>query len=127
MVEQNKILENITKQNTTGQNKTEEKWEDLDPEVQEGLRRYFVKQIQEALKNNRYDLTTLRIIYYNDSAQKTPAVRKNVRGMNAPITNNATIIPIGFSSGIVGFSWPDVLQNAVIRCIALLFQEKHFR
>lgn len=65
--------------------------------------------------------------YYNDSAQKTPAVRKNVRGMNAPITNNATIIPTGFSSGIVVFSWPDVLQNAVIRCIALLFQEKHFR
>ena len=65
--------------------------------------------------------------HYNDSAQKTPAVRKNVRGMNAPITNNATIIPTGFSSGIVGFSWPDVLQNAVIRCIALLFQEKHFR
>lgn len=65
--------------------------------------------------------------YYNDSAQKTPAVRKNVRGMNAPITNNATIIPTGFSSGVVGFSWPDVLQNAVIRCIALLFQEKHFR
>ena len=65
--------------------------------------------------------------YHNDSAQKTPAVRKNVRGMNAPITNNATIIPTGFSSGIVGFSWPDVLQNAVIRCIALLFQEKHFR
>lgn len=64
---------------------------------------------------------------YNDSAQKTPAVRKNVRGMNAPITNNATIIPTGFSSGIVGFSWLDVLQNAVIRCIALLFQEKHFR
>ena len=67
------------------------------------------------------------VLYYNDSAQKTPAVRKNVRGMNAPITNNATIIPTGFSSGIVGFSWPDVLQNAVIRCIALLFQEKHFR
>ena len=65
--------------------------------------------------------------YYNDSAQKTPAGRKNVRGMNAPITNNATIIPTGVSSGIVGFSWPDVLQNAVIRCIALLFQEKHFR
>ena len=64
---------------------------------------------------------------YNDSAQKTPAVRKNVRGMNAPITYNATIISTGFSSGIVGFSWPDVLQNAVIRCIALLFQEKHFR
>ena len=64
---------------------------------------------------------------YNDSAQKTQAVRKNVRGMNAPITNNASIIPTGFSSGIVGFSWPDVLQNAVIRCIALLFQEKHFR
>lgn len=67
------------------------------------------------------------VAHYNDSAQKTPAVRKNVRGMNAPITNNATIIPTGFSSGIVGFSWPDVLQNAVIRCIALLFQEKHFR
>lgn len=66
-------------------------------------------------------------IHYNVSAQKTPAVRRNVRGMNAPITNNATIIPTGFSSGIVGFSWPDVLQNAVIRCIALLFQEKHFR
>ena len=64
MVEQNKILENITKQNTTGQNKTEEKWEDLDPEVQEDLRRCLVKQIQEALKNNRYDLTTLRVIYY---------------------------------------------------------------
>ena len=75
------------------------------------------------------DIVTITSILsdYNDSAQKTPAVRKNVRGMNAPITNNATIIPIGFSSGIVGFSWPDVLQNAVIRCIALLFQEKHFR
>ena len=46
----------------------------------------------------------LGIAYYNDSAQKTPAVCKNVRGMNAPITNNATIIPTGFSSGIVGFS-----------------------
>lgn len=69
----------------------------------------------------------LGIAYYNDSAQNPPAVRKNVRGMNALITNNATIIPTGFSSGIVGFSWPDVLQNAVIRCIALLFQEKHFR
>ena len=43
-------------------------------------------------------------IDYNDSAQKTPAVRKNVRGMNAPITNNATIILTGFSSGIVGNS-----------------------
>ena len=42
--------------------------------------------------------------HYNDSAQKTPAVRKNVRGMNAPITNNATIILTGFSSGIVGNS-----------------------
>ena len=41
---------------------------------------------------------------YNDSAQKTLAVRENVRGMNAPITNNATIIPTGFSSGIVGNS-----------------------
>ena len=69
----------------------------------------------------------LGMLDYNDSAQKTPAGRKNVRGMNAPITNNATIIPTGFSSGIVGFSWLDVLQNAVIRCIALLFQEKHFR
>lgn len=46
------------------QNKTEEKLEDLDPEVQESLRQYFVKQIQDALKNNRYDLKTLRIIYY---------------------------------------------------------------
>lgn len=54
----------MVEQNTTGQNKTEEKWEDLDPEVQESLRRYFIKQIQDALKNNRYDLTTLRIIYY---------------------------------------------------------------
>lgn len=84
-------------------------------------------------KNNQgYHGTTTaygwkRLYNYNDSAQKTPAVRKNVRGMNAPITNNATIIQTGFSSGIVGFSWPDVLQNAVIRCIALLFQEKHFR
>ena len=42
--------------------------------------------------------------HYNDSAQKTPAGRKNVRGMNAPITNNATIILTGFSSGIVGNS-----------------------
>lgn len=39
----------MVEQNTTGQNKTEEKWEDLDPEVQEDLRRYFVKQIQDAL------------------------------------------------------------------------------
>ena len=69
----------------------------------------------------------VQLMNYNDSAQKTPAVRKNVRGMNAPITNNATIIPTGFPSGIVVFSWPDVLQNAVIRCIALLFQEKHFQ
>lgn len=44
------------------------------------------------------------LAYYNDSAQKTPAVRKNVRGMNAPITNNATIIPTGFSSGILDLS-----------------------
>lgn len=43
---------------------TEEKWENLDPEAQEGLRLCFVKKIQDALKNNRYDLTTLRIIYY---------------------------------------------------------------
>lgn len=76
---------------------------------------------------NRAELRQWLLENYNDSAQKTPAVRKNVRGMNAPITNNSTIIPTGFSSGIVGFSWPDVLQNAVIRCIALLFQEKHFR
>jgi len=64
---------------------------------------------------------------YNVSAQKTLAVRKNVPGMNAPITNNATIIPTGFSSGIASFSRLDVLQNAVIRYIALMFQEKHFR
>ena len=82
----------------------------------------------ENVQKGTYPLSrSFYIAYYNDSAQKTPAVRKNVRGMNAPITNNATIIPTGFSSGIVGFSWPDVLQNAVIRCIALLFQEKHFR
>ena len=35
--------------------------------------------------------------------RKTLAVRKNVPGMNAPITNNATIIPTGFSSGIASF------------------------
>ena len=72
---------------------------------------------------------SVRIFYndYNVSAQKTLAVRKNVRGMNAPIVYKPDIIPTDFSSGIVGFSWPDVLQNAVIRCIALLFQEKHFR
>ena len=40
------------------------------------------------------------VLNYNDSAQKTLAVRENVRGMNAPITNNATIIPTGFSSGL---------------------------
>ena len=79
------------------------------------------------LKELAEEQTKRLLEYYNDSAQKTPAVRRNVRGMNAPITNNATIIPAGFSSGIVGYSWPDVLQNAVIRCIALLFQEKHFR
>ena len=79
-------------------------------------------------KENAHELFAVVVdVDYNDSAQKTSAVRKNVRGMNAPITNNATIIQTGFSSGIVGFSWPDVLQNAVIRCIALLFQEKHFR
>ena len=32
-----------------------------------------------------------------------------------------------FSSGIASFSRLDVLQNAVIRYIALMFQEKHFR
>ena len=83
----------------------------------------FAKRLVEIVNDDPDDFNS----YYNDSAQKTPAVRKNVRGMNAPITNNATIIQTGFSSGIVGFSWPDVLQNAVIRCIALLFQEKHFR
>ena len=31
----------MVEQNTTGQNKTEEKWEDLDPEAQEGLRRWL--------------------------------------------------------------------------------------
>ena len=97
--------------------------------------RALVKMLEEREQSNKVKLESLKAGEtfcigeddYNVSAQKTPAVRKNVRGMNAPITNNATIIPIGFSSGIVGFSWPDVLQNAVIRCIALLFQEKHFR
>ena len=86
-----------------------------------------VLERKSVLRDYKKRLLSVLPLYYNDSAQKTPAVRKNVRGMNAPITNNATIIPTGFSSGIVGFSWPDVLQNAVIRCIALLFQEKHFR
>lgn len=86
-----------------------------------------IKISENDLKRDHKMQEYARCADYNDSAQKTPTVRKNVRGMNAPITNNATIIPTGFSSGIVGFSWPDVLQNAVIRCIALLFQEKHFR
>ena len=46
----------------------------------------------------------MRTFNYNVSEQKTPAVRKNVRGMNAPIAYNANIIPTGFSSGIFGFS-----------------------
>ena len=91
--------------------------------------RYMLSQkpLTHAIDESKQATGNIFLDNYNDSAQKTPAVRKNVRGMNAPITNNATIIPTGFSSGIVGFSWPDVLQNAVIRCIALLFQEKHFR
>ena len=98
----------------------------------ESINEVFASYLHQKQGYDNYsDYTLLKIkgaaYDYNDSAQKTPAVRKNVRGMNAPITNNATIIPTGFSSGIVGFSWPDVLQNAVIRCIALLFQEKHFR
>lgn len=93
----------------------------------EGQTRRLYTNIDQVEQVNRLHFYPDLTGYYNDSAQKTPAVRKNVRGMNAPITNNATIIPTGFSSGIVGFSWPDVLQNAVIRCIALLFQEKHFR
>lgn len=95
---------------------------------------FLIETLKEDMIRQYYDkkwypesFYLLAMVDYNDSAQKTPAVRKNVRGMNAPITYNATIIPTGFSSGIVGFSWPDVLQNAVIRCIALLFQEKHFR
>jgi len=105
-------------------------------ELKNELRKSVKKEVKDELEKLREENKKLQGIKenfesikedYNDSAQKTPAVRKNVRGMNAPITNNATIIPTGFSSGIVGFSWPDVLQNAVIRCIALLFQEKHFR
>lgn len=34
--------------------------------------------------------------YYNDSAQKTPAVRKNVRGMNAPNHYNQASFQQGF-------------------------------
>ena len=33
---------------------------------------------------------------YNDSAQKTPAVRKNVRGMNAPNHYNQASFQQGF-------------------------------
>ena len=47
--------------------------------------------------------------YYNVSAQKTPAIRKNVRGMNAPIVYKPDIIPTDFSSGIWNLFWPDVL------------------
>ena len=72
---------------------------------------------------------SVRIFYndYNVSAQKTLAVRKNVRGMNAPIVYKPDIIPTDFSSGIWNLFWPDVLQSAEIQCTALLFQEKHFR
>jgi len=60
----------------------------------------FAKRLVEIVNDDPDDFNS----YYNDSAQKTLAVRENVRGMNAPITNNATIIPTGFSSGIVGNS-----------------------
>ena len=39
-------------------------------------------------------------LFYNDSAQKTPAVRKNVRGMNAP---NHYKLPFLFFSLITVF------------------------
>ena len=59
---------------------------------------------------------SVRIFYndYNVSAQKTPAVRKNVRGMNAPIVYKPDIIPTDFSSGIWNLFWPDVLPSAEI-------------
>ena len=72
---------------------------------------------------------SVRIFYndYNVSAQKTPAVRKNVRGMNAPIVYKPDIIPTDFFSGIWNLFWPDVLPSAEIQCTALMFQEKRFR
>ena len=75
------------------------------------------------------DIVTITSILsdYNDSAQKTPAVRKNVRGMNAPIVYKICIIPTDFSSGIWNLFWPDVLPSAEIQCTALMFQEKRFR
>ena len=47
--------------------------------------------------------------YYNVSAQKTPAIRKNVRGMNAPIVYKPDIIPTDFFFFIWNLFWPDVL------------------
>ena len=75
------------------------------------------------------DIVTITSILsdYNDSAQKTPAVRKNVRGMNAPIVYKPDIIPTDFFSGILNLFWPDVLPSAEIQCTALLFQEKRFQ
>lgn len=64
---------------------------------------------------------------YNVSAQKTLSVRKNVRGMNAPIVYKPDIIPTDFFSGILNLFWPDVLPSAEIQCTALLFQEKRFQ
>lgn len=61
-------------------------------------------QKKERDLDRRFENGTISDEDYNDSAQKTLAVRENVRGINAPITNNATIIPTGFSSGIVGNS-----------------------
>lgn len=69
----------------------------------------------------------LGMLDYNVSAQKTLAVRKNVRGMNAPIVYKPDIIPTDFSSGIWNLFWPDVLPSAEIQCTALLFQEKRFQ
>lgn len=66
-------------------------------------------------------------VNYNVSAQKTLSVRKNVRGMNAPIVYKPDIIPTDFFSGILNLFWPDVLPSAEIQCTALLFQEKRFQ
>lgn len=69
----------------------------------------------------------LGMLDYNVSAQKTLSVRKNVRGMNAPIVYKPDIIPTDFFSGIWNLFWPDVLPSAEIQCTALMFQEKRFR
>ena len=55
---------------------------------------------------------------YNDSAQKTPVYRTIRRIECANYKQRSRKFQQGFSTGIIGFSWPDVIQNAVIRCIA---------